>query len=408
MQRREFIQQSLAATAPLTLPERTARDWKRGMVAHLLPAVSHERILRKASFDEALRGAPILHAGSRRVRGQQTDTRGNFWLFDAARLEPARPYALTITNHAGKTLCDSWTLKTFPAPNDQPQRLRLLIYTCAGGHDVLRTRQDKPGFLPMEIRGRLLERGLSFQPDALIAIGDHVYWDLRTGAAASSFGASKNAEAYAGKFNRTLPVFGSPNEEVLKRAAGPQIAPLYGTRCRSTPVFFVQDDHDYFENDEANDRFVSFPPDHFMLNLARATQRLYYPEFLPDENRPPGLPASSALDLPPGLSESFGTLRYGRLLEAMIYDCRRFLTLAGPSATFVPPTVEAWMLARMNAPGIKHVVNIPSTPFGWSAGKWGEWYADILEEKGKLTIAKPKPYWQQGWRAQHDRLLTAA
>ena len=62
----------------------------------------------------------------------------------------------------------------------------------------------------------------------------------------------------------------------------------------------------------------------------------------------------------------------------------------------------------MKTPGVNHVVNIPSTPFGWSAGKWGEWYADILDDKGKLTITKPKPYWQHGWRAQHDRLLTAA
>jgi len=28
------------------------------------------------------------------------------------------------------------------------------------------------------VRNRLLRRGLSFQPDAMIANGDHVYWDL--------------------------------------------------------------------------------------------------------------------------------------------------------------------------------------------------------------------------------------
>ena len=27
---------------------------------------------------------------------------------------------------------------------------------------------------------------------------------------------------------------------------------------------------------------------------------------------------------------------------------------------------------------------------------------------GKLTTAKPKPYWQSGWLAQHDRLMAAA
>jgi len=56
---------------------------------------------------------------------------------------------------------------------------------------------------------------------------------------------------------------------------------------------------------------------------------------------------------------------------------------------------------------IIHVVNVPSNPLGWSAGKWGEWYPDILGSDGKLTIDKPKPYWQSGWLAQHDRLITA-
>jgi len=110
---------------------------------------------------------------------------------------------------------------------------------------------------------------------------------------------------------------GTPNEMVFLRATGPQILPLYGTRCRSTPVFFLQDDHDYFDNDEADEKIVTFPPDHFMLALARATQRQYHPEFLPDPERPPGLPGASAADRPPGVSECFGTLRFGNLAEVL-------------------------------------------------------------------------------------------
>ena len=88
-------------------------------------------------------------------------------------------------------------------------------------------------------------------------------------------------EAYAGVFDRAQPVLGTPNEDVLKKAVGPQIADLYGTTMRSTPVFFLQDDHDYFETDEADDTLVTLPPDPFMLNLARASQLLYYPSFSP-------------------------------------------------------------------------------------------------------------------------------
>ena len=31
----------------------------------------------------------------------------------------------------------------------------------------------------------------------------------------------------------------------------------------------------------------------------------------------------------------------------------------------------------------------------------------MLDDNGKLSVAKPKPYWQPGWLAQHDRLMAA-
>jgi hypothetical protein len=398
--RRELLQTAVAALA--------AKAWNRGAVVHLLPTVNHNRILLKASFERPLAGAPKLSAGGKSYAGQRTDLRGQFWQFDLTGLEPARPYELHLLEAAGKALCDPWTVKTFPAPSDRPKRLRLLIYSCAGGHDALKQADGRSWFLPAAVRGRLLDRGLSFAPDALIANGDHVYWDLLAPRASKNLGASPEGVAFAGRFDRSLPVMGTPNENSFLRATGPQILPLYGTRCRSTPVFFLQDDHDYFDNDEADDQVVTFPPDHFMLQLARATQRLYYPEFLPDPERPPGLPGSSAADRPPGVSESFGTLRYGGLAELLLYEIRRFQTLTGPSAVFVPSVVEQWLKARMAAGGVDHVVSIPSNPPGWSAGKWGEWYPDLLEPGGKLGVSKPKPYWQPGWRAQHDRLLQAA
>ena len=275
------------------------------------------------------------------------------------------------------------------------------MFTCAGGHDVTKR------FLPIPMRIRLLQRALSFKPDALVAIGDHIYWDQRSLSSRSAVDGGARAE-YAGRFDRTLPVLGTANERVLKRAVGPQIAELYRTHCRSVPVFFLQDDHDHFDNDEADDELVTFPPDWFNLSAARATQWLYFPEFLADAGRPAGLASSSAGDrFPAHLSESFGTLRFGTLVEMLLYDCRRHLTLTGPSAGFVPPDVENWLLERMRTPGVAHVVNVPSTPIGWTAGKWGEWYAD-MERDRKPTVSIPKPYWQSGWRSQHDRLVQAA
>src|SRR5262249_48784830 len=286
---------------------------------------------------------------------------------------------LSLVGDAGRALSEPWPLRTFPSSDTMPERLRVLIYTCAGGHDALTPIKGKTRFLPAAVRRHLLMRGLSFNPDALIANGDHVYWDLEAPRASKILGASAEAIAYAGKFDSRLPVLGTGNEQFLKRAAGPQIAPLYGTLCRSTPVFFVQDDHDYFDNDEADDTIITFPPRHWMLNLARATQGQYFPEFLPDPNRPNGLPGASAPDRSNGVSEAFGRLRFGRLAEILLYDVRRSVTLAGPSAVFVDRDVEDWLKRRMAESDATHVVSVPSNPPGWSAGKWGEWYPDVLD-----------------------------
>ncbi len=267
------------------------QTWDDGDLAHVLPTSSHDRILIKASFKKPLDAAPILQVGDQRISGLRSDTRGSFWQFHAADLRPGTPYELSLTSADGRSLCQPWKLSTMPGPDELPSKLRLLIYSCAGGHDLFSTAHTGFEFLPAAVRQRLLRRGLSFAPDALIANGDHVYWDLLAPRAAPKLGASKAALEYA-HFDRDAPVLGGANESALLRAAGEQITPLYGTLCRSTPVFFLQDDHDHFDNDEATDEAVTFPPDNFMLQSARATQRLWYPEFLPDPNRSPGLPGS--------------------------------------------------------------------------------------------------------------------
>jgi len=390
-------------------PASPSSDWSRGDVHHLLPTANHRRILLKASFQRPVSETPALRVDSALHPGRRRDTAGEFWEFDVDGLEPGRSYQLQLLDRRRRALCDPWPIATFPAPTDQPRQFRLLVYTCAGGHDIARDPDTgQPLWVPVALRQKLLQAGLSARPDAVIAIGDRVYWDLRAGRTAERLGRSPEARTLVGDFVRNAPVLGSINERKLHLAVRPQIADLYGTLFRSTPCFFVQDDHDYFENDHATDEIVTFPPDPFMLQLARATQRLYYPEFLPDANRPAGLPGAAEADRPPGVSESFGTLRFGRLGEILIYDCRRYLTLMGPTATFLPETVEGWLEGRMAARDTDHLVNVPSAPLGWSAGKWAEWYPDVLGPDGKLTTRQAKPYWQSGWASQHDRLLGAA
>ena len=409
--RREFLLAStaamLSAAVPVDIfaqaaaaPAASSSAWDSGSVRHLLPTVSDSRMLIKASFNAPLEGTPSLRIGDHTIHGRMGDTRGEHWHFYATDLLPGRRYPLSLISSTGRSLCQPWELATFPSPDARPQKFRVLFYTCAGGHDAMI-------FLPSAVRNRLLRRGLAFQPDAVVANGDHVYWDLLSPLTGRLLGASPRAENIAGKFDRAGIVLGGNNEAVLKRAAGPQIVPVYGTDFRSTPVFFLQDDHDYFENDVATDEIITFPPSYFMLQLARATQSMYYPEFLPDVARPAGLPWSSAGDRVPGVSECFGTIRFGRLAEILLYDIRRTQTLAGPNAVYVDPEAEKWLMARTSATEVAHVVHAPSTPPGWSTGKWGDWYPDVSGPDRKLTTARPKPYWQPGWLKQHDRLMQA-
>ncbi len=415
MRRRDFLTGSAGVAASLMMEglsqpaEGQVGDWDAGEVAHILPSVSHDRFLIKVSFRTPASGIPLLRLGRRLVPGKLSDRVGRFWAFYVAGLEPMTSYRLELLSDEERPLCQPWFLGTFPPPDSLPDRFRLLIFTCAGGHEDARLADGTQVFLSLDDRRRLLRRALSFQPQAAMAVGDHVYWDMRAGRSASMVRESELAkELDASAFRRELPVLGSENEGRLVGVVDPQIADLYGSMLRSVPSYFVLDDHDYFENDHADDEIVTFPPDPFMLQLAQATQRLYYPELLPDSRRPLNLGGGRAFDSMPGLSESFGTLRFGRLVEGLIYDCRRFLSLKGPSAGFVPEATESWLLSRMAAAESRHVVNIPSTPVGWSAGKWAEWYPDLLQPDGRLGTSVRKPYWQEGWLAQHDRLLRGA
>ncbi len=412
--RREVLA-GAAAVSVLGARASAQESWRAGAVAHLLATANEERLLLKASFTAAQPAPPELVLDGRAFAGRATASPGRFFVFDAPGLEAGWRYELRLRGGDGAWLCDPWPFSTLPARDARPEHLRLLVYTCAGGHDQL-VRRGERHFRTLAERRRLLARGLSFQPHAVIANGDHVYWDQRTGEGGRGPGRIAEAIAIAGEFDRSAPLFGSPNEpllgsaneSVLERAVGPQVAELYGTLLRSVPVFFLQDDHDYFEGDRVRPWLVPFPPDPFMLQAARASQWLYYPELLPDRGRPAGLASASAGDRPPGVAEAYGTLRYGRLAEVLLYDCRRHLTLFGDLATFVDPEAERWLLRRMAESEARHVVNAPGVPVGWTAGKWGEWYPDALGADGRLTTEAPKELWQAGWFAQHNRLLAAA
>ena len=141
LSRREFIRAGAGAAAlgivgwPQSLAAQKADGWDQGQLAHLIPTASHERFLIKTSFKAPLSFAPQLSVNGKPTDGVQTDSHGRFWRFDVTPLNPATEYELRITDPGGAPLCDAWLLKTFPAPGDTVERLRILDYTCAGGYD---------------------------------------------------------------------------------------------------------------------------------------------------------------------------------------------------------------------------------------------------------------------------------
>lgn len=403
MNRREFLRITAGAAGAGLLgawPHAArAQEAEDGPVAHVLATASHHRFWVKASFHEPQAEAPWLSVDGRPRRALRTDARGRFWAFDVRGLRPGRRYALELTRGPrGAPLLDPWELATFPAPKQRPERFRVLVYTCAGGDDFFQL------YVPIAGRRRLLRRALDFAPDAVLALGDHVYWDRVGGGLAFFTRAATRLFGFGDGFDPEAPALGGANEDFLTFIGDRQIARLYGTLLRSVPVFFARDDHDYFEDDR--EELFLFPADAFMRDLARATQRLYYPELLPDGGRP--RLTGDTRGLRPGrLSEAFATLRYGRLVEMLLYDCKGFVTPAGVEGGLVPRDVERWLLRRTARSPARHVVHVPSNPVGWTAGKPAEWYPDVVEG-GALGLARPKAGWNPGWGAQHDRLLRAA
>jgi len=225
--RRRFMTTAATAAGLAAMPQWSAGaddGWDAGRLEHLLPAASHDRIAIKATFAETPGGKVFLKVGDRHAAGRPTDSDGRFFAFDIGNLKAEVEYTLQLVDADGCSLCDPWPLSTFPDPDARPEHVRLLAFTCAGGHPA-----DTYWFLPLEIRRRLLRRALSFNPRAVIAIGDHVYWDQRTELynRGEEWG-RKTREIYerVGWLDIEKPILGTQNETSLKAAAGPQIGQL--------------------------------------------------------------------------------------------------------------------------------------------------------------------------------------
>ncbi len=413
--RRNLLKLSAAASATSLLGCSTQAKhdgWEKGQLQHILPLASHNSFNIKVSFTKPqLNGVQLTLNGNSHTAIQE-DSAGRFFSFVITNLNPATHYQLQLLNSKDDPLCASWPLKTLPALDADVKKLTLAAFTCAGGPDWP-VFWEKHAFKPVTYRNALFDILLKDKPDVVIANGDHIYWDFhswvdnREGWFAKM--ASQKIIDMKGRFDETLPVIGSVNEQTLTNIADEQLASIYGVAFRSTPVLFVTDDHDYFDNDDSTPDKTTFPPNKFHQDLRDTLQRFYFPEFIVQSENEKTLPGvfekQGAL-----LSKQYGRLRFGKLLDTLLYDCGGHISLDGNNARLVPKRVEDWLLTQTHNEDTHHLIHVPSHPMGWTAGKWREWYPDLLESSGSMLAqvgsedSDEKYNWQQGWWHQHQRL----
>ncbi len=305
LSRREFLELSagVAALSMVGWPQfagaQQADAWNQGQLAHIILTSSHERFLIKASFKAPLTGTPRLSVNGKPVEGVKTDTQGRFWLFDAPSLQPATQYELRLTDPGGAPLCNAWPLKTFPAPGAAPERLRILAYTCEGGYDGPPIDsgpfKGKTTYLNMAARRRLLARAMSFRPDAVIANGDHIYWDMTTSMARlePKYAKEQLWAKFGGELDLSVPMLHPKNAAIFLGVCDYQIPGLYGTMLRSTPAFFLTDDHDMFENDEFDDKVATLPTEHTAFSVPSRRSACTIWSSCPTRIDLPGFPAET-------------------------------------------------------------------------------------------------------------------
>ena len=328
------------------------------------------------------------------------DTRGEHWHFYATDLEPGRRYALSLADSRGRALAQPWEIATFPGPDERPQKFRVLFYTCAGGHEAL-------NFLPTAVRNRLLRRGLELC--ARRGGGKRRSRLLGSTRAGRTARLSPRPRPRSCRGNSTArrPCSAATTRPCSSASATPRsprsIRPIsVRPRCFSSRTTTITSTMTRRPTRSSRSR----PPSSWCSSPALRRTSIIRSSCRTSPapwacRGPRWATASAASPRVSARSATGGSPRFSSTTSGAPS------TLAGPSAVYVDLEVEKWLRARTAATEVTHLVHAPSNPPGWTAGKWGEWYPDVLDADGKLTVAKPKPYWQSGWLKQHDRLIAA-
>jgi len=251
--------------------------WESGSVRHILPQFDHRQLLMHVSFDEVQVEDPILFVNEKKAKVQSTSSSRKFFKFYINNLIPSTNYTLQIKSEGDIPITDPWEINTFPHPDSTVNDVRILKYTCAGG--ISESFFGQEVFLDMRYRRALLERALEENPRIVIANGDHIYWDQKTSEKSLLQRLLKfRRNRMYGALDLNQSMKSERNQSIFKNIMDDQIVELYGCLLREKSVYFITDDHDLLENDDAikEKGIVSFPPEDYMTNASNLIQEMYY------------------------------------------------------------------------------------------------------------------------------------
>lgn len=178
-----------------------ARAAETRTVRALLPSASHDTLAVKVLLDTPPLAAPVLTIDGRRVAALQMDVDGYAWGFVQKGLKGGTTHELTLTDEYGAALRAPWQLKTLPDLDDQPERFRILFFTCAGGDEA-------KSALAVNVRRALFDRALPKRRRPKRRTGSHYSMSRRTTSTCVSSAGARPSQSRQSPRSSPMPLSG--------------------------------------------------------------------------------------------------------------------------------------------------------------------------------------------------------
>ena len=243
--------------------------------------------------------------------------------------------------------------------------------------------QARPSFLDMTARRRLLARGMSFKPDAVIANGDHIYWDVATSynkphievPAGTALAEVRRRDSICRCRCCTRAMRRSSRASATTRSRACTAPRCARRRRSSSPTTTTRS-----RTTSTTTTWRRCRP----IRTARSRQSR--PSACTIRSSCPTRTCRVAAWQRQGRSARRHQhhFRHAALRQAARIGVLRLSALRrlqGRPRQGLPQWAEDWLIARTRAEDTAHFFHVPSLPFGYSSGKLGDWYPDLLDEQ---------------------------